>query len=249
MNCPNCGTANEPNSRFCIKCGQPLAEATSASPPVTGVQPNRLAILTLRLIIVLLLLWLLRFVVVRLPFTPNPPIPDASWTAGLQIIFAQEQAQAASQSMEQSLNRFVAEMGAQGVAADWRRQAGSQNSVTYVVTANGQRPDVLNAMFFNRSLLNVFFSVEEIILSVVYFIAALALLAYAQALWSLWPQTFPRAALLTPALAALVYLAALVTFYFALADPLLVLIRDPSIIQWFQIALFMIALILLGWAV
>jgi len=248
MNCPNCGTANEPDNRFCIKCGQPLADAASASPSFAGVQPNHLAIFTLRLIIVLLLLWLLRWVVIRLPFTPSPPIPDASWGAGLQITFTEEQAQAASQNMEQSLNRFVAEMSAQGVTADWRRQEGFQNSVTYVVSANGQRPDVLNAMFFNRSLLDLFFSVEEIILSAVYFLAALALLAYAQALWSLWPQTFPRAALLTPALAALVYLIALVTFYFALADPLLVLIRDPSIIQWLQIAFFLMALILLGWA-
>lgn len=39
MNCPNCGTFNAPNYRFCIKCGQSIANEVPQSIPVqpTGV--------------------------------------------------------------------------------------------------------------------------------------------------------------------------------------------------------------------
>ncbi len=37
--CPNCGTLNRPNARFCVKCGTPLAAAAPGSTPSQNAAP------------------------------------------------------------------------------------------------------------------------------------------------------------------------------------------------------------------
>lgn len=76
MNCPHCQTFNQPESRFCIKCGKPLSVAPSSyTPPATS--PDRLlAIATGRVIIATLLLLLFRAILVRLSFFRGLTIPD-----------------------------------------------------------------------------------------------------------------------------------------------------------------------------
>lgn len=51
ITCPNCGTANEPNSRFCMECGADLSALTSSSKDQPAVEPAP-------------------------PPTPSPPLPS-----------------------------------------------------------------------------------------------------------------------------------------------------------------------------
>jgi len=172
MICPNCGTPNDPHSRFCIKCGQTLdgSPANSAS-GLARSHPGLLAVLTARLGIALLLLWMLRSILLRLPFTRGIRLP----------------------------------------------------------------PEVP-------------LSLEEIITAITYLVALFMLLAYAQAIWSLWPQAFPRHAALTPALAALVYVAVLVVGYHAFAGLILTLTQEPEFLLVLRVVLLVLAAIFLIWA-
>lgn len=80
MECPYCGTANDPSSKFCSSCGKPLrgqspqvssaADESAYSPrTVVGIQ-------TARLLISLLGLWLLKVVLTGLPFVEELHIPE-----------------------------------------------------------------------------------------------------------------------------------------------------------------------------
>lgn len=93
MNCPNCNTPNDSANQFCVNCGQPLGEQISTpaqSPAVQSpaIQPPAIArsvsellqVLTIRMVVILLGLWLLKVVLNWLPFIkelriPNSPLP------------------------------------------------------------------------------------------------------------------------------------------------------------------------------
>ncbi len=82
MNCPNCGTPNDPASVFCIKCGQPLKEgSTPAALPATATvqapsAAGLLGIYSTQAIVGLLVLLFFRSILVQLPFTQDFRLPD-----------------------------------------------------------------------------------------------------------------------------------------------------------------------------
>jgi hypothetical protein len=222
----------------------PVIATTTAPRPA----PNLLLIFSIRLVATLILLWLIRLVILRLPFLPPPPIPDGGWNATVNIAFAPQQATLASGPMDQALTAFAAQMKANGVEVEWQRQDRSDKSISYFVSARGEGLEKLNATFFdNRALVGLPLTITEIITSLVYLIVLIVLVVYAQALWSAWPQTFPRSASFTPVPPALVYVVALIVLHLALARPLLVLTESPDPVLLFQILLFGTAIILLGW--
>lgn len=47
MNCPNCGTPNDGNNRFCLRCGSPMAAAVIAQPPPVTAMPTQPATQTM----------------------------------------------------------------------------------------------------------------------------------------------------------------------------------------------------------
>jgi magnesium-transporting ATPase (P-type) len=95
MNCPKCDTENEPTNEFCINCGQPLQEsAGTAEPPVQRVVPppvppspppqpmarsisELLQVLTIRMFVILVGLWLLKVILNWLPFIQDLRIPGS----------------------------------------------------------------------------------------------------------------------------------------------------------------------------
>ncbi len=85
MNCPNCNTPNDPTNQFCVSCGKPLGEQTStpaqpptAQPPaVARSVPELLQVLTIRMLVILLGLWLLRVILNWLPFIRELRIPNS----------------------------------------------------------------------------------------------------------------------------------------------------------------------------
>ena len=90
MICPNCNTQNEPGYQFCVSCGQPLQQPNGESPtlppivkPPTPPQPiarsvsELLQVLTIRMFVILVGLWLLKVVLNWLPFIKEMRIPDS----------------------------------------------------------------------------------------------------------------------------------------------------------------------------
>jgi phosphoglycerol transferase MdoB-like AlkP superfamily enzyme len=88
----------------------------------------------------------------------------------------------------------------------------------------------------------------EIITIVVYGIALVLLIQFAQIVWSLWPRAFPQMAPLAPALAALVYVLVLGAVYTAVERPILVWAQDPNLLLAVQGVALLIAIGLLVWA-
>lgn len=174
MNCPNCGTDNEANSRFCIKCGYALAPdpppAGGPPQPVPRPAPNLWAIFTIRLTVALLVVWLLRLVLLRLPFTNEARIPDFPMS---------------------------------------------------------------NA---------------EVIQALAGFAVFLILIAYGQAVMSFWPQSFPSAAGLASAWAALAFIGALAAANAAFARPILILTEEPDFVLAFRLLLLALAIVFAIWA-
>ena len=94
MNCPNCNAENEPTNEFCINCGTPLQESVNDTvPPVQRVFPPQtpqppppqpmarsvselLQVLTIRMVVILVGLWLLKVILNWLPFIEELRIPD-----------------------------------------------------------------------------------------------------------------------------------------------------------------------------
>jgi hypothetical protein len=80
MNCPHCGTPNDPSSKFCASCGQPLHG--QASPPSSATyepafSPRAvLGIQTARFLLSLLGLWLLKAILTGLSFVEELQIPE-----------------------------------------------------------------------------------------------------------------------------------------------------------------------------
>jgi magnesium-transporting ATPase (P-type) len=81
MNCPNCNTPNEPGYQFCVNCGQPLqqtagesripppiSQPSAPSQPIARSVPELLQVLTIRMIVILVGVWLLRAILNWLPF-------------------------------------------------------------------------------------------------------------------------------------------------------------------------------------
>jgi hypothetical protein len=84
----------------------------------------------------------------------------------------------------------------------------------------------------------------DIVTSIAYLIALVLFLNYARVLSVLWPQAFPRQSPLTPALRALVHVAALAAGYLALERPVTVFIDETGRLILQAIAL-VIAIVLL----
>jgi hypothetical protein len=105
MNCPKCETPNDPENEFCINCGQPLQESTSeAAPPPIRTQPpppmapiapipqpmarsvpELLQVLTIRMVVILVGLWLLKVILNWLPFIKELRIPDSPLAVSIII--------------------------------------------------------------------------------------------------------------------------------------------------------------------
>jgi hypothetical protein len=147
-----------------------------------------------------------------------------NWDAQIGIVVHPLQAQALSGLLESALNRLVSQIQSSGGEANWTRQdQPSDGNVEYRISAASQGLDRLYSAFFGsqpaltverssgaeqvvfRLPSDLLLSVSEIITSVAYIIILVLLVAYAQALWSLWPQVFPRAAGFTPTFVAILY--------------------------------------------
>lgn len=84
MNCPNCNTVNDSGSRFCISCGEPLlisADSPAASQPFARSPRHLLGIVTARVLIGLLLVWILRAILINLAFVETLRFPEVPLTA------------------------------------------------------------------------------------------------------------------------------------------------------------------------
>jgi len=85
MNCPNCNTPNEPNNAFCENCGYAL---TATNQSGGGISPGQsLGIITVRLVIAILGVWIIRSLLSGLSFIEGLLIPDTSMT-GVTIVNA-----------------------------------------------------------------------------------------------------------------------------------------------------------------
>lgn len=78
MNCPYCGTANDPSNQFCLACGKPMSNTPVANLTVESSSRSMLWIVAGRLVGALLLLWLLRAVLIDLDFVKNTIIPEVN---------------------------------------------------------------------------------------------------------------------------------------------------------------------------
>lgn len=88
----------------------------------------------------------------------------------------------------------------------------------------------------------------EIITIVVYGIALVLLIQFAQIVWNLWPRAFPQMAPLAPALVAVVYVLVLGAVYTAVERPLIIWGEDPNLLLAVQGVALLIAIGLLVWA-
>lgn len=90
ISCPNCQSLNEPNSRFCMSCGQTLADAQVANPaarnPIQGYRRS-LFIATGQTVIALFLVWFLRGVLTSLSFVEGLIVPEVPFSAAQIITF------------------------------------------------------------------------------------------------------------------------------------------------------------------
>lgn len=78
MNCPKCNTPNSPQNQFCVTCGEPLpasAPVQESSPALARSPGELLGALTLRLILVVSAIWLIKEILIWLPFTKEIVIP------------------------------------------------------------------------------------------------------------------------------------------------------------------------------
>mgnify|MGYP001205420963 CR=1 FL=1 len=91
VNCPNCRTQNEPNSRFCISCGCVLTEVRSSNPAATTnptqVHRRYLALATGRIVIALFLIWFLRGILLSLSFVEGLFLPGTQFSIEQIITF------------------------------------------------------------------------------------------------------------------------------------------------------------------
>lgn len=87
INCPACQALNEPNSRFCINCGQVLPGNQMAEPSSNPslVYRRYLAIATARVVIALFLVWFLKGVLLNLSFIEGLIIPSIPFSAAQMI--------------------------------------------------------------------------------------------------------------------------------------------------------------------
>jgi hypothetical protein len=88
----------------------------------------------------------------------------------------------------------------------------------------------------------------EIITIIVYAIALILLIQFAQMIMTLWPRAFPQLGPLAPALAALVYVFVLGAVYTAIERPLVVWAGDPNLLLVVQGVTLLVAIGLLVWA-
>jgi hypothetical protein len=179
MNCPNCNTPNDPANQFCVNCGKPLSEQAVPPPQPTFAQTPAIArsvsellqVLTIRMLVILLGLWLLRAILNWLPFIkelriPNSPVPI---------------------------------------------------------------PTIINTL--------------------IYLIIIAWLVSYSRTLWVLWPQALPRFREAGSFLVMLIYIIILVIFYYAVRPLISILDLGTEVLTILQVALFIIALVLLLYAI
>jgi hypothetical protein len=76
MNCPKCNTVNEPNSSFCVNCGESLSDkAVTKTAPLANSPKELLGLLTIRTVVILIGLWLVHLILNWLPFVTEMRIP------------------------------------------------------------------------------------------------------------------------------------------------------------------------------
>jgi hypothetical protein len=79
MICPKCNTQNEAGHQFCINCGTLLTGSANQTgipaAPLAKTPGELLAVLTIRLVILLVGLWLFKEIIIALPFTQELTIP------------------------------------------------------------------------------------------------------------------------------------------------------------------------------
>ena len=81
MNCPNCNTPNEASNQFCVNCGAAL----NLAPQTTRSSGQYLGILTARLAIALLGVWIIRTVLLSLSFVEELRLTGTIITASMII--------------------------------------------------------------------------------------------------------------------------------------------------------------------
>lgn len=81
MNCPNCNAPNEASNQFCVNCGAAL------NMPLQPTRPSgqQLGIMTARLALALLGVWIIRSVLLSLSFIEELQIPGGNLTASMII--------------------------------------------------------------------------------------------------------------------------------------------------------------------
>ena len=85
MNCPNCNTPNALGNTFCENCGHSLATPSQTPAAISGGQ--YLGIITVRLVVAVLGIWIIRSLLSGLSFIESLHIPDTSMT-GVSIVNA-----------------------------------------------------------------------------------------------------------------------------------------------------------------
>jgi hypothetical protein len=85
VNCPNCNTPNEPHNTFCANCGQSLTgKVVAQTIPLAKSTKELLGIMTFRIVVILIGLWLVHIIFNWLPFVREMRIPGLS--IGLPVL-------------------------------------------------------------------------------------------------------------------------------------------------------------------
>ena len=84
MNCPHCNTQNDPSYQFCMNCGKSLGKGAPApkQAPLARSSSELLGVFTVRLVIALLGIWLIKTIINWLPFARELPVSET----GLSIL-------------------------------------------------------------------------------------------------------------------------------------------------------------------
>ena len=87
MKCPHCNTQNDPSYQFCLSCGKPLGKGSSvpSRAPLAQSSSELLGVLTVRLLIALFGIWLIKTIINWLPFARVLPVSETGFSVLLLI--------------------------------------------------------------------------------------------------------------------------------------------------------------------